>query len=348
MIGKNERQIIKKILKFCNFTYQTIHEPQKGYRNTSYPVELLSGDWINIILYKNEKGIASRVEQADSLSDHLCNAGFPTRKSLGQIIKLDDGNVTRYTRCYTYLPGKTIPWEAYTMKHIKLLGETMATLHHMSSSITLKSQVINESAALSERMRDYFQQPGVIRALDDKLHLGIATNALQEFDKTLRDPRLVALPQQALHMDFVRGNILFNTRAAHDAPEISGIIDFEKASNGPVLFDIARTLAFLLVDCKFKDPHKVYKYFIQSGYIKRGGASLDIQQLQLLSKLTRFYLMYDLYKFLRHNPYESLLMNEHFLRTRDFLLQDGTIKYISGKEHVQPETVYVTNLEGTR
>jgi Ser/Thr protein kinase RdoA (MazF antagonist) len=42
---------------------------------------------------------------------------------------------------------------------------------------------------------------------------------------------------------------------------ITGIIDFEKTAAGPRIFDIARTLAFLLVDCKAKTPAQVTNYF---------------------------------------------------------------------------------------
>lgn len=340
IIEKSEQRIVEKILGFCDFTYQTVDTPQKGYRNTSYRVQLTDASWINVIIFKNEAGIAKRMQQADTLSDYLCATGFPTRQSLSPIVKLHDKRATRYARCYTYLPGRTIPWEAYTMKHIKLLGETLANLHKASVDIKLRSRVIDESLVISANMRSYFRRAGVAKALESKLELHITPHTIAQLEHTLGDASLLALEDQALHMDFVRGNILFKTNPTNETPEISGIIDFEKASNGPVVFDIARTLAFLLVDCKFKDPHKVYKYFIQSGYIKRGQGNLDIQQLQLLSKLTRFYLMYDFYKFLRHNPYESLHQNEHFLRTRDFLVQDGIIKY------KKPEGLTVTNLEG--
>jgi Ser/Thr protein kinase RdoA (MazF antagonist) len=340
MMDRSEHQVVERILAFCNFNYQTIQGSQKGYRNTSYPVELRDGSVINIILFKHEPDIAERVQQADSFSIQLSAAGFPTRQSLSQIIKLEGVRMVRYARCYTYMPGETIPWEAYTLKHIKLLGETLANLHAASSQIQLESQVIDECLNISTAMADYFHQSGVVRALHNKLQLEITTGALLELGDLLRSPELLALPRQALHMDFVRGNILFGANSSNGAPQITGIIDFEKAANGPVVFDVARTLAFLLVDCKFKDPRKVYKYFITSGYVKRGAAELDTQQLQLLSKLARFYLVYDFYKFLKHNPYESLPQNEHFLRTRDFLIQDGIIKY------EKLEKPYVTNLEG--
>jgi len=82
-------------------------------------------------------------------------------------------------------------------------------------------------------------------------------------------------------------------------------------------FDISRTLAFLLVDCKYKLSAEVRKYFLRSGYEKRGQGELP--DSRLVQALTGLFLLYDLYKFLRHNPYESLHQNQHYIRTVDEL-----------------------------
>jgi len=328
-----EKQVIRNILTFCDFNYVEIKTPQKGYRNTSYPVLLKDKTTVNAILFKHEPGMLERIKRADNLSEILGQKGFPTRRPLGEIIVLKGSVSTRYARCYNYLPGTTIPWEAYTMKHIKLIGQTLAQIHQAAaaSDVVLPTSVIDECLELSQKMDSYFAQDGVQQALRRKLSLEVSFSHDQA--KRYLDSHYVRqLPQQSLHMDFVRGNILFDDPIDLAEPRISGIIDFEKAATGPVVFDIARTLAFLLVDCRYKPPRKVYKYFVQSGYIKRGQAPLDSQQLQLLSKLSRFYLMYDFYKFLKHNPYESLQDNIHFTRTRDFLLQDGMISYIGDRE----------------
>jgi hypothetical protein len=133
-------------------------------------------------------------------------------------------------------------------------------------------------------------------------------------------------------MDFVRSNILFDDTDTSNALAITGILDFEKTAQGNPVFDIARTLAFLLVDCKYKPADKVRKYFLRSGYIKRGASTFqDIYitdhngKVNVLEQLLDVFLMHDFYKFLRHNPYESLESNEHFMRTRDMLVQRGFV-----------------------
>ena len=121
-------------------------------------------------------------------------------------------------------------------------------------------------------------------------------------------------------MDFVRGNILF------DGSDITGILDFEKTAMGHNFVDIARTLAFLMVDCKFKTVDKVVKYFLYSGYHKRGQMK-DVGDKAILNQLIEMFLVYDFYKFLRHNPYESLHLNEHYVRTNHILDKRGVIFY---------------------
>jgi Ser/Thr protein kinase RdoA (MazF antagonist) len=137
-----------------------------------------------------------------------------------------------------------------------------------------------------------------------------------------------------LHMDLVRSNVLFRKKARGDVLvldnlALSGILDLEKAAVGHPFFDIARTLAFLLVDCP-KPADKIYKYFLDSGYRKRGGRELKPATLQgqdMLETLQTLFLMYDFYKFLKQNPYESLSKNHHFKRTTDILCARKVLHY---------------------
>lgn len=316
-------RLIERILALNTLQSRRILAPQKGYRNTSYPVDLTDGRTVNVILYKQEPGIAERIRHSDALSDYLATQGFATRQALTPIIKLAGQHKTAYARIYSYLPGTTIPWEAYTMKHLKALGLSLAEMHRaMSSAPAQLSSVEDESRQLLSRMQQYFADSGVQAAMQSKLRLESRSDIFRSLSYHFDTP----LEAQPLHMDFVRGNILFTDI---ETPTISGIIDFEKASYGPTAYDIARTLAFLLVDCVHKPSHKVVKYFLKSGYCKHGQTPLSTEQLRMISNMTRFYLLHDFYKFLRHNPYEFLHQNLHFVRTRDFLIKDGIIKEIS-------------------
>ncbi len=305
-------QLIGRILKQYGLQATTIDAVQKGYRNESYAATLAGGQTVNLIIYKREPGILAKIQHANYVSNFLAEHGLPARCTISdRIVRLGDGQTAKFAALYNYLPGQTIPWEAYTMEHIKQLGAAMSDMHHVLRELPQNDLpfVIDECRALLKRMQKYFADEGVRGALAGKLGLAI-------LDTTRLRPALAAtldLPAQALHMDFVRGNILFDDRA-----QITGILDFEKTSWGPIIFDIARTLAFLLVDCKYKTEDKVRKYFLVSGYNKRGANSFTASPL--LEDLIDFFLLHDFYKFLRHNPYESLPQNEHFVRTYKLLI----------------------------
>jgi Ser/Thr protein kinase RdoA (MazF antagonist) len=169
-------------------------------------------------------------------------------------------------------------------------------------------------------MQTYFAQAGVQKALKSKLHISTPKHLhdhLLALDNLARTPG-----QQPLHMDFVRGNILFTPTTS----QVSGILDFEKVAWGHPTFDVARTLAFLLVDCKYKTEPKIRKYFLHSGYNKRGKATFTGGAN--LEKLIDMFLTYDFYKFLLHNPYESLPDNEHFVRTQALLHERNIVDQV--------------------
>jgi Ser/Thr protein kinase RdoA (MazF antagonist) len=289
---------------------------QKGYRNESHPAVLTDGSKVNLIIYKSEPEILPRVKAANAVADYLSEKGLPTRRTIDKrVLKLSNTRDNRYASLYTYLDGETIPWEGYTREHIKELGRAMSDMHYELKQMPGDALpgIASEYRAIFSRMRHYFDDPSVVRAMRDKL--GLAQEARQlEYAQKLLSAFEQAASQQPLHMDFVRSNILFNGNA------ITGIIDFEKTGRGHPLLDIARTLAFLLVDCKHKEPSKVYKYFLKSGYGKRGKSKLPAND-KLLEGLTSAFLFHDFYKFLRHNPYEHLHENEHFVRTKNMLIQ---------------------------
>ncbi|HEX6462645.1 MAG TPA: phosphotransferase [Candidatus Saccharimonadales bacterium] len=331
---------LQKILEAYGVSYQLIQPSQKGYRNSSYPVLLTTGRTINLILYKPESDMLARIQRANRVANSLAAQGLPTRQSVDhRIIRLSSGNIVKYGALYNYLPGETIPWEAYTKQHLKLAGMAMSIMHQRLRSLgDQKPYVTDEYQTINQRMWRYFADQNVQTALLKKLQLSLEEAV---FHKNMTLLQLChSLPnQQMLHMDFVRSNLLFASAQAGDrfvekGLALSGVLDFEKTAFGHPLFDIARTLAFLLVDCKYKTPDEIKKYFLRSGYAKRGGVVLqnvvfrqNTKRIDAFDGLVELFLLHDFYKFLRHNPYESLPQNEHFMRTRDMLLARQMIQY---------------------
>lgn len=314
--------------------YDDVLEVQKGYRNESYPVRLKDGSYINLIFYKPDADILTRITNADFVSNILSQRNLPVRRRVNQkLIKLGSVSQTTYAGIYNYLPGKTIPWEAYTMEHIKSLGHMLSNIHAGIKDVERPegmNQAADELNSVLSRMSTYYNDESVQKALRQKLGVSIELGSIKQLQKIILHFRETS-HDQILHMDFVRGNVLFSE---HKKSKISGVIDFEKTSYGHPLFDIARTLAFLLVDCKYKDEDKIHKYFLYSGYNKRGQSTLprisvkyEEETHNLLWVLTRAYLLYDFYKFLKHNPYDFLEGNEHFTRTRNILVKNNMIYY---------------------
>lgn len=325
--------LIKSILNKYNVEYVSILPPQSGYRNQIWPVVTKEGHTINLTIFKTDRDIINRIKNASQVSDWLFSKNMPTRKQLDpRLVSINWNSTKKVAGLYTYLPGYTIAWESYTKNHLKLIGLTMADMHKNLSNYNHKlPSVYDELVAIANNMSLYFSKYDIQSAMTRKLYLCIDVSYIKILlNKTLMSKNLPH--QQVLHLDFVRGNILYNDKNINQNYKykinnlsISGILDFEKVSYGYVGIDIARTLAFLYIDCKYKKPSDVYKYFLVSGYYKHGNN--EIKSIKFLTNTVLYFLLYDFYKFLRHNPYQDLHLNEHYIRTRAILVQFGIIKY---------------------
>jgi Ser/Thr protein kinase RdoA (MazF antagonist) len=331
-----DQNIVKEVAAAYGLKPKAIHKPQKGYRNTSWHLTLENGAERNLIFHKREPGMEQLIRRANGAGKQLMTAGLPARTPLDdRILRAKAGEQEQLIALYNYLPGHTIPWEAYTMDHLKELGKSMSNMHAAWANHKQEQDypsVITQLDQLVERMRQYYSQPGVKTSMKSKLSIDVKSKLFMTFHDILLLSH--QLPnQQLLHMDFVRGNVLFDR--VDGKPAITGIIDFEKTAHGHPLFDVARTLAFLLVDCKYKDEQKIRKYFLKSGYNKRGQQKLQLltlkyrhQQIDLLEGLLDLFLVHDLYKLMLHNPYEYLSQNEHYVRTRNLLFERGLINTV--------------------
>jgi Ser/Thr protein kinase RdoA (MazF antagonist) len=379
--------LLQKLSTLYGINFSKIGEYYEiGYRNKNYRMYDSDGNTYNLIIYKKEKDILKTIRRANYVAKYLSLLGFPVRTAIKttdkkEILTLSskisnthlntsstDNEHIHYASLYNYLPGNTIPWECYTMKHIKLIGWFMSDMHFELGTTKAegilstkdKKAVIKLEYELGfpfafeiiknqmARMYDYFRQKEVLLAMEKKLNLKFDLDnflLLARHIEKIQESLSVLAIQTILHMDLVRGNIIFaqseeiqNSKFkiqkdlkaySLELTALSGVIDFEKVAIGPGIVDVARTLAFLLVDCKYKDEEKIRKYFIQSGYEKRGANTLKdpVNQYQYLETLMLFFWLYDFYKFLRHNPYEFLKDNEHFVRTRSKVIAKNILKW---------------------
>jgi hypothetical protein len=314
---------------------------ESGYRNQSYAFCSL-GHWYNLVLQENSVPSAKKTRLIGEIGSQLAATGLPVRSLADpRIVELRAGAWSRIASLYHYLPGCTIPWEAYTMKHIKLLGWALADFHREAARLSLHGLPDVETVCLRQldKMEQYFS-PAVLRAVQNKLHVVPQLTFFAAY-RVCFTALLTTPGRQLLHMDFVRGNILFDAPRPSDRWQIgdialTGLLDLEKAAVGHPLVDIARTLTFLLADCSQKSVLQLRRYFLDSGYNKRGASRIKPLSVTLptgvkcdvLETCMQFFWLYDFYKFLRSNPYESLGENYHYVRTRDILLQKNLLHCI--------------------
>lgn len=344
------------IQKHYGLEVKTLQDLEGGFRNRCFKV-VASNEQFVLIIYKKERGIRTVIENAHFVVKILSERNFPTRvpmttKSGREYFRQKFADGYHYLALYNFLEGETIPWEAYTRRHLKAIGKTLSDMHYALRELPITNDQLsnNDQLPITEipnwsditskeviRMKKYFKkvEPWIEKKLGVKLEWNniheVFNGLVAKGGKRIADGRL---RNNILHYDFVRGNILFSKKLNKrlDIYPISGILDFEKVCLGPEIADIARTLAFLIIDCKFKEEEVVRKRFLISGYERRGKNKLSFDGMTNpdLETLLKFFWLRDFWKFLVHNPYEYLYMNEHYVRTRNRLLRSGILLKIAG------------------
>ncbi len=326
---------IKDILK-QNYGFEVlkITKLDGGFRNSCFKIDCETESFV-FIIYKAEKNIKSTIINAHFTTEYLSDNGFPVRvpiktKSGEEVSEITWGGGRHFAALYNFLEGVTIPWEAYTRRHIKSIGKTLSDMHFYLRDVDIPDNVRLPDWYLDtikevDLMKKYFKEvePWIEKKLKVKLNWTKLIK-LYDFIKSIKQQNFCIL-----HYDFVRGNILFSRKLDKklDIYPICGILDFEKVCVGPKIADIARTLAFLIIDCKYKDESTVRRRFLKSGYIKRGKSKFSVTKKEL-DNLIQYFWLRDFWKFLVHNPYEYLHMNEHYKRTIKSLINVNLVKDI--------------------
>lgn len=315
-----------------------IRELEQGYMNTAFTVAVLDelslqkGRKFVVVIYnvnryndQSKKFLTQTYQAASALE----RSGLPARTAVQNFksqliseVKFSDGKI-RLIGLYRYLPGSTIPWEGYTRRHLRALGRTMAEVHKIWSKYDGESSDIpcwgNYLESDCESMFGYFNANE--NFIKNKLKVKLNSERGKQTINELRGVRIEVNSQcdlyQLIHCDFVRGNILFSDQKKDQTYPITGILDFEKVMHGPREADLGRTLAFLLVDCKYKTRQEIDQYFLREGYL------LKIDQSESYSKLSfnklqtyiNYFWMRDFWKLLQCNPYEDLSLNFHYGKT---------------------------------
>lgn len=337
-ILKNSYSIIPKD---CD-TLNIVEYPQ-GYMNHVFEVKfsskedpLASTKKSVVVIYNSMRYKGDEWKQfltaISAIGEYLTQEGYVCRNAVKNLdgdyistISLDKSGL-HFLGVYDYIEGKTIEWNGYTRRHLRAIGEAMAKMH-----VLLELRNIQKEYAAIKQWQDYFAQdnqrllsylklnaPHVLRKVGLKIDFDRLNDLIAEL-KNLSESQTTLAQNQLIHCDFVRGNILFTGKKLVNTYEIAGILDFEKMLYGPVEVDLARTYAFLLVDCQYKTADEVNKYFLEEGYGLLGrGRNYSISYL---NRYMVYFWLRDFWKFLECNPYESLVQNYHFNKTVEILLR---------------------------
>ncbi len=290
---------------------------QQGYMNNVYKFSCTDKnsekkDYIVIFYNKNRYNSTQArafLEEVNAVTRFLSTSGFDCRTSIeleGQHLKVIEGG--RFMAIYNYLPGWTIAWESYTRRHLRSLGMQMKRMHELLSIYTERNEIKNIAkwgdylVLDSARMREYFLDNK--ESIKRKLGYSINFDQIDKLVKSMHSSSKKDKYQQLIHMDFVRGNILFRDRKEEEIYEITGVLDFEKMLVGQVEIDVARTYAFLIIDCKYKSHDEINNYFMTEVGV----------EFYAITHFVNYFWMRDLWKHLQCNPYESLCENEHYIR----------------------------------
>ncbi len=338
-------QLVEQILKdnykklIANPQTPLLRKFNEGYMNNCLEISFPNRDGkfiiivynaLNYFLPKHKAQLEQAYETAEILSRHGIPCRIPHKTDTGRHlieVKIPGSENKHFFGIYNFLPGSTLPWEGWTRRHLRSLGSTMAKMHEIWKAARIDTQNLPEwNSYLNhdyEHLCGYFIKNAPY--IQSKLSL--------KFDKEACDQLIDSIKQlsqsfesQLIHYDLVRGNVLFSDKKEKLIYPIIGIIDFEKVMLAPVIVDIARTLAFLIVDCKYKTENEISRYFFDEGCL----AQSENQQakkfsLEALKPLVLYFWLRDLWKFLLSNPYESLKENYHFNKTVEQLIKHKLI-----------------------
>lgn len=305
------------------FDPQSAKKLAGGYRNFVWRLHDMKGTSYCLVIYKSEPNIAAKISAAHASAAATAKTGLPVRLPIynvnqrTEVIQLttqransvrNSEPIQRLAVLYPFLSGETLPWNGFNAGHLHNLGRALALIHQ-SELMTEKDKlpVVETSLLVQlESSWEYINSESRRDALKTKLKLSVDLEKLAELLNQMKDFDWEDNPRRLLHLDLVRSNLLFKKE------ELTGIIDFEKTAIGPVELDVARTLAFLIVDQHHKSPSQIWRSLYLNGYLATGKQKLNRANLKLF---TYYFWWYDFYKFLLHNPYEDLPKNWHFRRT---------------------------------
>ncbi len=221
---------------------------RNGSVNTHYRIETKRGKYfVKIDEVKSEIEVKQELE----LLFHLRNQGFscvqPVKSKSGRVTLEFDGKCLTVSK---YLDGSEVPLEALNPTQLTALGHALSNLH--LASRTFKKGIENRFsfprvAAIYREVRrqlpSHLKQ--IVRVLDDEF--SYLENYLDN-----------NLPKGIIHGDLFPDNVKFKGN------RLVGVVDFEAACRGKLIYDLATAVNAL---CFLEDSYKIERFdALISGY----------------------------------------------------------------------------------
>lgn len=242
-----KKEIVKIVDEFALGDLSTFSGIRNGSVNTHYVIETKRGRYFAKI---DEVKSELEVKQELDLLFHLRKQGFPCLQPL-------KSKTGRYylefdRKCLTvsrYIDGVELPAESLTANHLGLLGHALANLHLIGRSF--KKGIdnrfgFNKIAAIYREVRRQLPShlKNIVRVLDDEF--SYLENYLDN-----------NLPKGIIHGDLFSDNVKFKGN------RLVGIMDFEAACRGKLIYDLATAVNALC----FIDRYRIDRFeALISGY----------------------------------------------------------------------------------
>lgn len=220
---------------------------KKGLANCLFNIKTTKGNFaLKIAIRHNSNKINYEIDFLNSIK------GLPTPKLLKtKHNKYFFDYKGHRTLVYPFLLGKEI--NKFTNKMLFEVGEFLGKLHLQTKGFQSSIKRTDFYNISSNRLSR------IVRESRHQKNLKIEKAVLYLKENTLKYKLPPSLPNGAMHIDLKPENTLF------DKGKLTGVVDFDNSYNGPLVFDLADTLAWF---CSKKGEFNINQAkIIYEGYI---------------------------------------------------------------------------------
>jgi homoserine kinase type II len=178
---------------------------------------------------------AEGAEYDAALLSHLAREGVPTPCP---VVRADGGSVSfvfgdKPATLFPFVPGASTCQRAVDRARAHAVGRALAQVHVAGASFPMRRQG-------RFRLEDLHARMPRIAAAEDPAIAAMAKVLPDELARWC-DAR-TDVPEGVIHGDLFRDNVLFRAESGEGHDEVAALLDFESASDGRLVYDLAVTI----------------------------------------------------------------------------------------------------------